>query len=441
MTTLVTAPPPRQPTVDRPPAPHHDHDNGSGSVRAGRIDGIDIARAVALIGMFTVHVVVTDDTGATLGGPAGWWLTAPSGRASVLFMLLAGTSLSLISCRGAAGARPAAVRRRGFALLVGGFLLTSTIWPASILEHYGMLFLLAPWLLRLRTSSLAILTGIALAAGPVVQLFAPTIDPGVVANGPVSGWVANAVGSLWLHGTYPLVVWFGVFCAGLLLGRVDLSAARTGRRLLGGGVAAIVAVNLVVAGFAALGVEPADPFAGRPSSDVSVSNGELQDPAGDWKDAGWKDTDWEDGAFSVTGPADPASSLLDTSPHGGRTAWLVESLGVAAAILGLSLLVGSRRWRVLRPLALLGSMSLTAYLVHIYLVNDVFDAHVADSGLGLGGKFAILVALQASLVLMAVLIRLRWRQGPFEWLLKQMTGRSRPGTTAQSTSTSGGGPT
>lgn len=54
----------------------------------------------------------------------------------------------------------------------------------------------------------------------------------------------------------PLLIWFGIFCAGLLLGRLDLASIRTAKLLLGGGVATIAAVSLVVAGLSAVGIEP-----------------------------------------------------------------------------------------------------------------------------------------------------------------------------------------
>lgn len=408
--------------------------------RATRIDGIDIARAVALIGMFTVHVYVVDgDSGETLGGVAGWWLSAPSGRASVLFMLLAGISLSLIRGRGAASSSSAVIRRKGLVLLVGGLLLSSTVWPASILEHYGMLFLIAPWLLALRTRTLAVTTGAALVAGPVLLLAAPAWDPTPPIGGPVSGWIAKTMSSLWIHGTYPLVVWFGIFCAGLLLGRLDLASTTNAKRLLAGGLATIAAVSLVVAGFSAADIQPSEQ---TPEEVTSAVEGEAAELAGgsvtdaqldamteaeltaffEKQDAGFDE--FGGGTFE-TRPADSPSRLLDTSPHSGRTAWVMQSLGIAAAILGLALLARGVASRLLRPLALLGSISLTAYLVHIVLVSEVFDAYVADSGLSLLTKFGALVSLQALLVVIAVAIRSTWRQGPFEWLLKQVTGRSK----------------
>ncbi|WP_249214297.1 heparan-alpha-glucosaminide N-acetyltransferase domain-containing protein, partial [Micrococcus luteus] len=74
-----------------------------------RLPGVDAARGIALLGMVTVHVVdpVTAD-GAP--HPAFLWF---AGRASVLFVLLAGVGLALSTggATPATGIRRAALRR------------------------------------------------------------------------------------------------------------------------------------------------------------------------------------------------------------------------------------------------------------------------------------------------------------------------------------------
>ena len=199
---------------------------------AGRIAGIDIARGLALLGMFVVHVFIDGDTGPTLS----WILSAPSGQASVLFFILSGVSLSVIAGRGSRSAEPGVLRRRGAVLIAGGLLLSATVWGASILEHYGVMFVLAPWLLRRSDRALTALATGGLVLGPVVRLAAlGRGEEWLYEIGGVTSWIGNTVVSLALSGIYPLVIWVGFFVLGVWLGRLDLGARRTAAAFAGWG--------------------------------------------------------------------------------------------------------------------------------------------------------------------------------------------------------------
>ena len=339
-------------------------------------------------------------------------------------------------------AAPAAIGRRGLALLVGGLLLSSTVWQASILEHYGVLFLVAPWLLALSTRRLGAVTALGLLLGPVALLWAPVWSAVLTAErGPALTWLLTTVDGLLFSGVYPLVVWFGIFCVGVLVGRVDLSEPRVARRLALGGLAGVAAVAAITSGASAAGITVPyddvaeasfDEDAAMAGGDVAVGSEDVgsegvasEDVASDdeaFDDETFDDETFDDEAIDVgAGERGAYADLLDTSPHSGRTMWAPQSVSIALAVLGLALAAPSWLQRGLRPLALLGSISLTAYLVHIVLVGDVFEAVVTGTW-SAGQAFGLLVGLQASLVALAVLIRWRYRRGPFEWLLKQATG-------------------
>ena len=143
-----------------------------------RIEGFDLARAVAFLGMVFVNFRVAL---ATEDGSPRWltWLdTRLDGRASATFVILAGVGLSLLSrCARETGDRAAlAVVRRtlflraAFLFVIG--LLYWSIWPADILHYYGVflavgaLLLTAPdqWLLGL-ASILVVLFALLLIIG------------------------------------------------------------------------------------------------------------------------------------------------------------------------------------------------------------------------------------------------------------------------------------
>ena len=200
-----------------------------------RLIGIDIARGLALLGMAMVHITIAGPDGQL---PAPWVrgiVGVPVGLASVLFFVISGVSLSVISKKGSASALPDVLRRRGTILVIFGLLLSATVWPASILEHYGVLFLLAPWLLKATARRLSIMAALSLIGGPVVLLFARHLTAGVAdyLSAGVLEWLLNWSWSLVISGNFPLVVWFGFFALGLRIGRLDLAQPAIARRLLG----------------------------------------------------------------------------------------------------------------------------------------------------------------------------------------------------------------
>lgn len=120
-----------------------------------RIEGYDLARALAVIGMVFVNfkiVMGSSDGSANLKA----LISLMEGRASALFVVLAGVGLSLM----AAGTRQFAllqrvmpILQRGVLLLVTGLVL-ATVWPADILHFYGCYFILAAFFVGARAGLL-----------------------------------------------------------------------------------------------------------------------------------------------------------------------------------------------------------------------------------------------------------------------------------------------
>lgn len=115
--------------------------------RPPRIMGIDVARALAVIGMIGAHVGTAPDL--VWGDPATWGGVV-YGRPSVLFAVLAGVSISIVTGRTTplpAEAIPIARLRlvwRGAAVLVIGLLIELLhVDMDVILTVYGFLFVAA----------------------------------------------------------------------------------------------------------------------------------------------------------------------------------------------------------------------------------------------------------------------------------------------------------
>lgn len=434
----------------------------SASAGPGRLVGIDIARAVALLGMFTQHVSLDGEGGQSTGWVA-WVFTEAAGRASVLFFVLSGVSLSVIAARGSASAAPTVLYRRGFLLLTGGLLLTASIWPASILQHYGIAFLAAPLLLRLGWRGLTAVTAAGLVGGPVLLLFARNWTSEVVgvADGQAGQWVLGTAWELAVSGLYPMVLWIGFFTAGMLIGRLDLGDRRTLVRLT---VASLVAVLVVGFTAARLTDRYGSPDVGFDGGSGSGS-GSLIDggglAAGDPFD---DDSLWEelpDGSFEFVGtdeqlaeleaagafdgsvddgfdefgsggsgaflPVDDVDippdgrALYEVAGHSGGMGWTLLTGALASGAMALALLLPALVQRGLAPLAWMGSMSLTAYVVHIVLVTDVAGPHIEDGDWSILTRELAFAGLLVTMTAVCALFHLVLRTGPLEWLLKQFT--------------------
>lgn len=186
---------------------------------ATRIVGVDAARGLAIFGMFVAHLI-----------PEQWPETPADGRSSVLFALLAGVSLGLIT--GGAYRTPADDRnplrlsvllRALFLIAVGLLLWTLDSGIAIILDYYGAFYLVLIPFLFLPRSGLLALAG-ALAAGSTLLL------PGMpdTAAGLIGGSVALYPPTEWfLTGYYPGLLWLVYLLVGLVAARSDLTLRRT----------------------------------------------------------------------------------------------------------------------------------------------------------------------------------------------------------------------
>ncbi|MEU6128587.1 heparan-alpha-glucosaminide N-acetyltransferase domain-containing protein [Saccharopolyspora sp. NPDC047091] len=335
------------------PAPHHatpQRTQGSTAARGTRLLGVDLARFVAIFGMFVIHF------GAPFcGGPVEVALAqASSGRATALFTFLAGVSLAMLTGRRTplAGSklRDARVRvavRAVLLLLIGlalaksteatGFLLT------VIIPFYGVYFLLSLPFLGMSPRGTGIAAAVLIVAGPQLSYLVRWLLAGDNAFAAAAGaWHSVDPGNLiadlgavdlLLTGFYPAATYLALVLAGLTLGRLDLRS-RALRLRLGIGGAAVATATYVTT--ALLGLTYA------PLSDVLTEG---------------------------TVPLEHPQLLLAARAHSGSSFELIASLGIAVAVLALCLELADRYERPLLPLIKAGTMALTLYALHALVMS------------------------------------------------------------------------
>ncbi|WP_223171314.1 heparan-alpha-glucosaminide N-acetyltransferase domain-containing protein [Microbacterium sp. NIBRBAC000506063] len=217
-----------------------------------RIAGVDLARGLAVIGMFAAHLLVIADV--WLWSDAATWLHVVDGRSSILFATLAGVSIGLVTGGEvpAASARMAVVRRRlvvraGILWVLGVLLVLTGVPVYVILPAYAILFLLTLPFVSLGSRALLI---IALALGLLMPFVQPLLDGLPLWHSPVGPDLDAVLG--W-H--YPFPVWIAFLLAGLAVTRAGIRSRWVQWRMLAFGAAAAV----LGYGLTAFG-DPADPY-------------------------------------------------------------------------------------------------------------------------------------------------------------------------------------
>ncbi|MDN3292580.1 hypothetical protein QWM81_00665 [Streptomyces ficellus] len=376
-----------------------------------RLLSVDVARAIAVFAMFAAHI----------GPPAepegaGYLLVAFDGRAPAIFTLIAGLSLTL--SRG--GTRPrkqpgGAVRGtlvRCAVLAVLGLALTELrSGIAVILAFFALYFLAAEPLARLRTRALVAVAALSVVVGPVLSyVLGPYFGYRATGRGRYPGFEAvtswsglgDALDTLLLSGAYPWLTYFPYVVAGMALGRVaDLRRPGIARRLIGWGAL----ITLAGHGLSALALGPGG---GREALLRAIARSH---------------------AFAVDAPdpvravlakqagAIPSTSwawLLVDDPYSQTPLETLANIGAGLLLLGLA--VAACRGRLLepllRPLAVVGTMGLSVYAVHVIARAELHPHH----GWPALGAFCG-VSLVGCAVWAYVFRRTPLRRGPLEWTL------------------------
>ncbi|WP_189864870.1 DUF418 domain-containing protein [Streptomyces poonensis] len=385
----------------------------SGTPSTGRLIGIDLARGLAVFGMYSAHV----GPSVTVGGPVGFLLELARGRSSALFAVLAGFSLVVLTGRpqprtGLAGRQAAArVVVRAVVLIALGFALTALdTWVDVILAFYGLLFLAVLPLRRLRAGTLAVVA----AAGALIL---PQLLYAIRQSIEVSDWadvviaydplarVTDSDGfvELLFTGSYPVLTWIPFLVAGMAVARLDLARPGVRPRLAcTGGALAVLGYGgswlaLHLAGPAALHVISSATDGGQASA------------------AWWSDTAGE--------PEDliPLPWLLVAAPHSQTTFSVIGNTGVALLVISACLTVAARLPRTTRlatPVSAVGKAALTMYVLHIVALWALIDVwYVAAVDDGSMAVLRVLLAFIGAAMLLATLWSRLFRRGPLEYLL------------------------
>lgn len=345
--------------------------------RAPRLEGLDLARYVAFVGMVIVNFKIA--MGAEYDtGLLNTLTVALEGRAAATFVVLAGIGLGLAGARGLDQTISVTIKRALFLLVIG--LLNMTIFDADILHYYAFYFLFGVMLLPLRSRTLfAVLIGLNLAF--TVMVFVLDYDAGWNWDDYTYAgfWTpAGFLRNLFFNGWHPVIPWLGFLVFGIMLARVTLEGRKTQLRLVLWGAGAFALAEgtsrLLTANLAPIAPELAQ--------------------------------------------------LVTTEPVPPMPLYMLAGLGAACVVTGLCLLVSDRfrQWGILRVVVPAGRQTLTLYIAHILVGMGTLEA------MGLLGGQSITAAVVAAALFCGgatiyALIWSRWfKRGPVEAMMRRLAG-------------------
>jgi uncharacterized membrane protein YeiB len=360
-----------------------------------RVDAVDLARGLALIGMMLVHI-----------GP--YWIDrnppighmVAGGRAAPLFAMLAGVALSIVHERDPQGAGSTRATWIRAVLLIGLGLWLGSLHDMPvlvILVFYGLLIVVALPFRRLSTRVLLILAAVWAVAAPVLLLWA-TIVHSTVVSGQAELSDLKHPGDLVMElvawGTYPAGVWFAYVLVGLAIGRLDLRRTAIAWRL-------VVIGAVLTAGTLAVGW-------------LLIDDGVARDIEG----LGWRLL------FAEPFGTPRWNDLLLVGEHTSVPLNVLSVIGSAVLVVGLCALVVRLPWArlALTPLRAAGAMTLTLYTIHVLWAWRMRVDAINDPAAGFPeGSYhdwllQVVVLCAASTLWLQVI-----GKGPLEWLVRGLS--------------------
>jgi len=398
--------------------------------RHERVPGYDVARAVAICGMVLINFGVY-----LLGPPRGtpgeialrWLAHVPGGRASSLFVTLAGVGIARMAYGDVALGRKTLLKRS--ALLVA-FGVTNLLlgWWIDILHFYACYLAIAA-LFFLRATPRALLASavaFGLAGGVLafafpeegrshiaystIELLRAAITEGVA---PTIPWpevarqcAVAALRDALIDGIHPVLPWLAFLLFGMWLGRLDLRVLALRRVVLARALAIFALTELTSLALSALAIRNESPALAPLFTLVH--------------------TDWSPSPLYVLSASATATAiislaheLVDRAPKHVLVRLLGNAgqLSLTLYLVHAHLAIGIPRF--LPSIASAISIGLAKAHLPVTLPSTLFEEH--DS-MSIEQMLAYWVAFVVVVLPLAALYRSRFRRGPAEWLMRKITG-------------------
>ena len=354
-----------------------------------RIIGIDVARALAVIGMIIVNfkIVLGENGNEILKGFANLF----EGKAAATFVVLAGVGIALMSKSALKDNDVEKLRKikigiskRAIFLFVIG-LSYIPIWPADILHFYGIYMLITLLLVKSAGRTILISAFLLIFLYPFITMFLKyetgwdfvTLEYQDFWS--LSGFFRN----LLYNGFHPVIPWTAFMLVGLWFGKKNIKDNQVVKKSLWISLAVFVATQLL----SRVAIELLSK--GSPV----IKNELLQ--------------------------------IIGTSPMPPLPTYMLSGASLAIFTISGCILLSNKykEYKIIDALHKTGQLALTFYVAHVILGMGVVEAIHPEKM----GKYSIGFSLSYALVfsLMCVLFAVSWRKrkamGPLEWAMRKFT--------------------
>ncbi|CAM1345635.1 DUF418 domain-containing protein [Tenacibaculum amylolyticum] len=354
-----------------------------------RIIGIDVARALAVIGMIIVNFkVVFGEKGLD------WVKSLASifdGKAAATFVVLAGVGFALMTNPAIKNndkvklkiARNRIIKRALFLFIIG--ISYITIWPADILHFYGI-YMGITILFLTSNEKMIIISAVALIVTfPILMTF----------WNYETGWnferldyqnfwtIKGFVRNLFFNGFHPVIPWTAFMLFGYWFGKQDLHSEKIIKKIFW--ISTITFISIQVLSYFSI---------------VFLSEGNQES-------------------------ANELAEIIGTNPMPPLPIYMLNGISIAFTIITACIIIAKRfeNNKIIDALNKTGQLALTFYVAHVIIGMGVIEA-INPTKMGkYTVEFSVIYALGFSLIciLFAVVWRKHKKSGPLEWVMRKLT--------------------
>lgn len=354
-----------------------------------RIIGIDVARAIAVIGMIVVNFkVVFGENGLN------WVKSFASvfdGKAAATFVVLAGIGLALMTNSAIKNndkgklkiTRNRILKRALFLFIIG--ISYITIWPADILHFYGIYMAIIILLLTSKEKIIVISAISLIIVFPILMTFCNYETGWNFDTLEYQGfWTINGfMRNLFFNGFHPVVPWTSFMLFGYWFGKQDLHNDKFIKTTFW--ISIIIFSSIQILSYLSISI-------------LSEGNQES---------------------------AKELTEILGTNPMPPLPIYMFNGISIAFAIITACIIIAKRFESniIIDALNKTGQLALTFYVAHVIIGMGLIETIDPNKMGNYSIEFSVIYALAFSLIciIFAVIWRKYKKSGPLEWLMRKVT--------------------